>query len=475
MLPTDFHDLDLPPTLEGGLAAPIQGNLTCAHAHQRSGGGLAQGANTYPDIIGTFGGSHRGKETADWVPHVQKKYGPIPIVGTGWIKDARCGRFKPLDGDVAGACQNEPENHRPMLLPIGCSRKECPEDWNRWARKGARRAENVVNGYLTAKFKDQAELIPGFVPRYLPDHLSVHPSKKVVKDLVRRTEKALVWMEILRTDYHYGREFHRIFQKKYNDAEKAALAKADLKNYLSVYHPIRLRKTEDEDLTDFNQNTSRYRRVLDHKDRMKHVKFSPHSHIVTDGSYVMDAAEFYDLTNGWTYRNHREVTNIQVLMFYLLSHASATSNSHSVRYLGVLHNMTLQGNIEVEYFPECPECRKEGKYDPKQLNFTVGKLRTTEYQRDEKGHLILTDWEWEQISRKVIRRTRIIPVYRLPKPGETRKGMRKTSDGKKVDQIPKDIWDHLLPEYQDERRYIQTYTAEEYIALPASEKPVQWV
>lgn len=474
------------------------------------GGMVAQAGESLriTDHVGTFGGSLRGEETADWVPHVQKEAG-LFVVGTGKIKNDRCGRSRPLRDDVAGACQNEPENHPPFLLSIGCMRWACPEDWPRAARKEGRRAENKLNGFLTEKFKHQAALLPGFVPRYRPDHISVHPPRDVVVDLVRRTEKALKKKCVLKSDKQYGAEFHKIFQKKYNEAEQAVLLKAGLRDYLSVPHSIRLRKARDADQADVDQDTQRYRRVLDTKTWMKGVKFSPHSHIATDGSFLMGYAEFYTITGGWTYRRHGEVTSIKDLIYYLMSHATAVPGRHSLRYLGALHNMNLQGLVKVEYFPSCPVCLREGKHDPHQCNYTVGQLSATRYEKDPQGHQVLVDWEWGPISQSFIRRTRTVPVFTLTPPGEPRRVMRKIPQEKperygmdewnivytslplpmcgpwstrkkkkpreKIDLVPKEDWDKLPRAQQLTTRYIQRYSVEEYQDLPDHEKPQQWV
>jgi len=478
-----------PPAPQGGPAAPLGGPILLSPSPSgvgEWGDGVFRSSDpgpqnqefdpapSYPDHIGTLGGSLRPVDVADWVPHVQARYG-LFVVGTGRIKDDRCGRFKPLDGDVAGACQNEPNNHKPFLLPIGCSRRECPEDWSRWAHKGSRRAGNVVNGYLNAKFKDQALLIPGFVPRYLPDHISVHPPRRVVLDLVKRTEKALVKKGIPLVGYEAGGVFHKIFQKKYNEAEQRILASVGIRSYASVYHPVRLRRWQDEEKADVIQDTQRYRRVLDRKDWGTGIKFSVHSHVITDGSYLLNASDFCGKTGGWTYRNHGEISNLESLVLYLLSHAGSVPGRESIRYLGEFHNMTCQGIIKAEYFPVCPECQQEGKHDPCQCNYTVASLLVTEYGKDRNGHRILVDWEWGQISHKFIRRSRVIPVFRLNPLGERRRPMKRTEDGKKISITPKDFWDTLLPDIQEVNRWQKVYSAEEFALLPDSEKPMAWV
>jgi hypothetical protein len=425
---------------------------------------------TYPDNIGTDEVRLRGKERADWVPEVIRNYG-VFLVGTGKIKDERCGRFKPLNDDTAGACPNKPDEHKPFVLPIGCSRRECPDDFTRWSHKAARRISNQTNGYLNAKYKNQAELIPGYVPRYLPDHISMHPPRALVVELVRRTKNAMKKKGILDTDYMAPVEFHRIFQKKYQYEEEKAIKALGLSSAVSFYHPIRLRKDAEDREADLMNDSSRYRKALDTKTWIKGIKFSVHSHIVTDGSYLMNAEEFTKISDGWTYRNHRQIDDIENLAKYLLSHAAAVPGKASYRFLGEYMKLNIEGTIKVETFIPCPECLEEGTPEC-ESTYVVGKLLDIEYDRDKNGRNQMARWTWGEIYGKhYIRRTRIIPVFRLRPFGQPRIPVERLH-GKPL-TMPHDAWSKLPQDLQASCRWLEHYSQEEWIAV--EHKPQWWI
>ena len=437
------------------------------HAFEGPGLGL-----TYPDNIGSIDVRLRRDGCAKWVPKVIKKY-DIFGVGTGVTKDEKCGRFKPMADDTAGACPNHPKEHKPYVLPIGCKRRECPEDYTRWSHQQARRMSNVVNGYLNAKFKTQSTLIPSFVPRYLPDHISIHPPRRLVVELVRRAEKALEKKGILLTDYHVGLEFHRIFQKKYRYEEKKALNILGMHACSTIYHSIRLKHDDNaaDSKLDSQQDTGRYRAVMDKKNWRDGVIFSPHSHIITDGSFLINSNEFYEKTGGWTYRNHREISDIENLAKYLLSHADATPGCHSIRYLGDYQKLTLEGTYKVDTFVPCPECLKEG-IPESEATYVVGKLLNIEYERDKNHRLQMVNWDWGEIyGNRYLKRTRIIPVFRLRPCGLPRVAVEKES-GKTVTG-PRDVWLKLPESLQRCRRWIEHFSQEEWLAY--ADKPKWWV
>ena len=432
-------------------------------------------SNSYPDVLGTIDHfSHNYiKQYPDWVPEVIEKYG-VFVVGTGQIKDKRCGRKLPFGDDSAGACQIEPDKHKPLLLPIGCSRRECPEDWIRWAHKAGRRISNTVNGYLNARLREARETNPDFNLRYLPDHISIHPPKDLVIKLVEKTLAVLEKKGILQTDYMASKEFHKIFLKKYQAQEKKAIDLLGLKACVSVNHPIRLKQFEEEDTADVNQDTNRYRRVLDHEDWDECIVFAPHSHIITDGSYLPSAQEFYDKTKGWTYRNHREISDIERLVEYLVSHASAVPGKHTIRYLGEYQwRLSVEGTIKVDTFIPCPECLANN-VKPSDCTYVVGKIGDINYERDDDGHNQMVSWNWLEIYEKhFIKRARIIPVFRLLKPGEKRVPIERLH-GKPL-EIEYYSWIKLKDNQKKVCRWIKHYSTEEWQALPDNEKPWWWI
>lgn len=447
-----------------GISQPDQTAVSEREAYQQ------EWPYTYPDNIGSIDVRPSPDERANWVPQVIKNYG-VFVVGTGTIKDSRCGRFMPLQDDSAGACPQRPNEHKPFVLPIGCKRRECPDDFTRWSHQQARRLSNVTNGYLRAKFKHQAELVPGFVPRYLPDHISIHPPRALVVELVRRTEKALADGGIEESDYHAGIEFHRIFQQKYQYEEKKALDKLGMKGCAVVYHPIRLKKDQVDREADLMNDSGRYRQVLDKKTWIKEVKFSVHSHIVTDGSFLMSSEEFHDET-GWTYRNHREIADIENLAKYLLSHAGANPGRHSIRYLGDYQKLSIEGTMKVETFIPCPECLKEGT-PASEATYVVGKLLDIGYERDKDNHRQrMVSWTWGEIYGKhFIKRIRLIPVFRFRSFGRPRLPVERLH-GKPL-TLPHEAWSKLPEDLRSSCRWIIHFSPDEWIAF--DKKPDWWV
>lgn len=329
----------------------------------------------------------------------------------------------------------------------------------------------MVNGYLRAKFKHQAELIPGFKPRYLPDHISIHPPRSLVVDLVRRTEKALEKNGILKTDYHAGIEFHRIFQQKYQYEEKKALDLLGIKAAVSVYHPVRLKKDQADREADLMNDSSRYREVLDKKTWIKDVKFSIHSHIITDGSFLPNSEEFNESSGGWTYRNHREVADIENLAKYLLSHAGANPGRHSLRYLGEFQKLSIEGTMKVETFIPCPECLRGGT-PAADCTYVVGKLLGIEYERDKDRHQRMAAWTWGEIFEKhYLKRVRLIPIFRVRSFGQPRIPVEKLN-GKPL-TMPYDAWSKLPVDLQQVSRWVIQFSTDEWISF--DKKPEWWI
>jgi len=185
-----------PVALKGDLAVPLEGPIARAHAPQRSGGGMAQGADpepgqkpaiacrtseyifyidgTYepvptekPDTlsgypangsIATFTPDRKPQNERIFIPDVMRLY-PPEETGTGRLKYhtrpdgtrvSYCGTIRPdEDGNVA-ACSNKPYSHQIIGLPNSCKRRGCPECSPDWSQKGARRVQQSVNGYILA-------------------------------------------------------------------------------------------------------------------------------------------------------------------------------------------------------------------------------------------------------------------------------------------------------------------------------------
>jgi hypothetical protein len=368
--------------------------------------------------------------------------------GTGKVKDQYCGTFKLMPGSIAGACQNHPDEHKPAAIPLGCTRRECPECWPKWARRSGKRISALVNGYLNQKYKDQVQLLPGDPGAYLPDHVMISPGRATVQKLVAETEREISDPGVL---VSASNQFHKIFMKKYRKEEARILALLEIAGGISIPHNIRLRSSKESEKADRANDTNRYREVLDRPDWHDGVKFSPHSHIITDGSYIpMTSDQLYEQT-GWIYRNIGEISNLEALVFYLMSHAPVIEDLHNDRPFGTLHPSRLAhvGTTKIPVYPKCPECLAAG-IAPEFSEYRVGIIGRVEYDRNDRGRKVLKTWTFEAVTNKPYRRTESIKEYRILLPGE------------RIDR-------HKEPKWS---RY---FNLEKWEALPPESKPRQWV
>jgi hypothetical protein len=411
-----------------------------------------QWAYTYPDTasikIRRENEFLKPCDKADFVPRVAAMY-PLMEVGTGSVKDKFCGTYRMQAGSVVGACRNKPGVHKPKMIPMGCSRRECPEDWPKWDKRAAIRISGLVNGYLNQKYKNQKHLLPGAPGLYLPDHVILSPGRKTIEALVLETERALYRPDRVVID---SQDFYREFWRRYRKHEVAVIDLIGIGGCIPIPHEIRLRSgVKAGEKADREHDVNRYREVLDRADWRDHVKFSPHSHLITDGSYItMTSDELYEKT-GWAYRNLGEVYNCEGLVYYLMSHAPAVPGMHNDRALGSFHpsRLAVSGEIRIPVYPKCQACIDDGLPED-ECYHVVALIESAEYGRNERGRKELKTWGFQMISQKPYRRTARIKVYRILLPGE------------KINRA-------VDPKWQ------QYYSLEDWAALPPDKKPRRFV
>jgi len=436
------------PAWMGGHAAPQEGSIARAPAPQEGGWAGARGAIRITDTapskirreIAPF-------ERADWVPHVLERY-PLLEVGTGRTKDQFCGTFKLMPGAIAGACRNNPDKHKPLAIPLGCTRRECPEDWVKWARRSGKRVSAILNGYFNQKYKNQKKLLPGEYGAYLSDQVVISPGRATVQRLVEDTEREISGPGVLVAQ---SNDFHKLFMRKYRRAVDEIVEMLGITGAIEIPHNIRLRSSKESDKADRSRDVNRYRAVLDCDGWEEKVKFSPHSHLITDGGFIpMTSDELYEKT-GWIYRNLGEVTNAEGLVYYLMSHAPCIEGIQNDRRLGTLHPSRLahMGTIKIEIYPKCPECIAEG-LAPEYADYVVGIVAGADYERNNRGRKVLKSWLWEAVTMKPYRQSEKIKVYRILQPGE------------RIDRTQEPKW-------------LEYYTAEKWAEMQPDLKPRQWV
>lgn len=412
------------PAWMAGLAPRQEGPIACAPTPQEGGWAGARGAiritDTAPSNFRRKNGIFESDEIApferaDWVPHIIQRY-PFLLAGTGRTKDSYCGTFKLTPGAIAGACRNNPDKHKPLVIPLGCTRRECPEDWMKWARRSGKRVSDILNGYFNQKYKNQKKLLPGEPGAYLSDHVVISPGREFVQRITREAENEVSGPGQL---VAHSKAFHKAFIRRYRAGLDAHMEMLGITGAVEIFHNVRLKSGAMSDKADRRCDVNRYREVLDCEGWEDKVKYSPHSHLITDGSFIsMTSDEFYEKT-GWIYRNYREVTNAAGLVYYLMSHAPAIEGIQNDRRLGTIHPSRLAhvGTITVEVLPKCPECIAEG-LDPQYAEYVVGIVAGADYELNDRGRKVLKSWIWEAVTHKPYRQREKIKVYRILLPGE---------------------------------------------------------
>lgn len=411
-LPRGLSSAPAPP--RGGVA-PQGGAVGGAGAppQERSPGGRAQGGQTgSPDLLVPYkiSSPKNSLDPDEFLWSLQQ-------VGTGFPKDD-CGNFQAR----AGACNQKPGEHRPLLIPISCGRRACPEDWTTWAERAGDRVAQVLNSYLSKKFGNIPPKDDRKRERLLARHVSWHPEREQMIALIEDTLDAVTNQRALAPDYlrfqaELDRRFRVMASKVMTDA--GALA------WVQVTHEIRLQDPRGNHDADGNLEINRYRDILDCPDWRDHVKLYLHAHGLVIGA-LPPYGEFYEKTGGWTYRIHGTVTNPAGLIFYLVSHAPAADGVRSITYHGELGKRVMVKNWEyrARVIVPCHECEEEHHPDPIRViaNIHPGSLawendgnRATRLRR---GRGELVDWSFDEISNKPYVKVRRLIEYRFLGPGE---------------------------------------------------------
>lgn len=452
-----------------GLVPHQEGSIARAPAPQEGGWAGARGAIRITDTApsnfrrenGIFeSGQIAPVERADWVPHIIQSY-PFLLAGTGRTKDNYCGTFKLMPGAIAGACRNNPAGHKPLAIPLGCTRRECPEDWGKWARRSGKRISGILNGYFNQKYKNQKKLLPGAPGAYLSDHVVISPGREFVQRITREAESEVSGPGQL---VAHSKAFHKAFIRRYRAGLDAHMEMLGITGAVEIFHNVRLKSGALSDKADRQCDVNRYREVLDCEGWEDKVKYSPHSHLITDGSFIsMTSDEFYEKT-GWIYRNYREVTNAAGLVYYLMSHAPAIEGIQNDRRLGTLHPSRLahMGTITVEVRPKCPECIAEG-LDPQYADYVVGIVAGSDYELNDRGRKVLKSWLWEAVTHKPYRQREKIKVYRILLPGE------------KVDRVLEQMAPEIKGRHYSGGKWSEYYQVDDWVKVPECDKPRVWL
>jgi hypothetical protein len=192
-----------------------------------------------------------------------------------------------------------------------------------------------------------------------------------------------------------------------------------------VIHEIRLMN----DLRDDKElKTNRYTSVLQYRDWIHKIKYYPHAHAVMFGP-LENAKAFYERT-GWTYRNHSTggpVRNPEAVIYYLLSHGTATNGRHSYSYFGEMSPRRLVkiGERVFRMPEECDQCKQEGLLSGYNRVISYLHRETLKFENDDNKEVRLRSgrgkpvlWGFDTITDRIYMKSERIGEYRLLAPGQ---------------------------------------------------------
>jgi hypothetical protein len=342
-------------------------------------------------------------------------------VGTGFQKDD-CGNLQAR----AGACNKYPGGkdgrHRPLLIPISCGRRACPEDWTIWANRAGERVHQVLNSYLSKKYGNVPPEDDGKREHLLARHISWHPEEKQMDQLIEETLIAVTNQRALAPDYA---RFQAELDRRFRIMASRVMTEAGAVAWVQVTHEIRLLDPRGNHDADTNLEINRYRDILDRPDWRDHVKLYLHAHGLVIGA-LPPYDVFYKMTGGWTYKVHGTATNPAGLVFYLVSHAPAADGVRSITYHGELGKRVMVKNWEyrARVIVPCQDCVDDKEEDPIRV---IAMLHPGSLAWENDGNLDarvrrgrgeLSDWTFDEITNKPYIKVRRLIEYKLLGPGE---------------------------------------------------------
>jgi len=354
-------------------------------------------------------------------------------VGTGFQKDD-CGNVQ----GRAGACNKYPggkkdpgggrKRHRPLLIPISCGRRACPEDWTSWANRAGERVQDVLNSYLSSKYGNKPPEDDGTRERLLSRHISWHPEREQMIHLIEETLDAVTPHRGTAPQLGIGPDYRRFqaeLDRRFRVMASRVMTEAGAVAWVQVTHEIRLLDPRGNHDADGNQETNRYRAILDRPDWRDHVKLYLHAHGLVIGA-LPPYGEFYKMTGGWTYKVHGTATNPAGLIYYLVSHAPAADGVRSITYHGELGKRVMVKHWEyrAKVIVKCQDCAEDGVEDPIRVIAMLhpGSLAWANdgnrVERARRGRGELVDWTFDDITNKPYVKVQRLVEYRFLEPGE---------------------------------------------------------
>lgn len=269
----------------------------------------------------------------------------ISLPGTGGVTNPTT---SPACGEWirSARCRDHPHDHPSIPILATCHRYTCPTCWKGTVRRAAGRISSRLQGYLDAQTAEISHLTDngGYM---VPPDLAVDgvplpspPESRPAFKTPRRVFLSSHWVisppislhdpELAHEDPAAWLDSMRSLARKY--CKRAGITGGTL-----IVHAFRL-NSEDDD-TPIEAQREKYKEwknIRSFPSWWKHVRFSPHFHIVGWG-YIRSTAQFYEDTGAVVRKIRRlaDVDAIRRLAFHLLSHAALIPGKELYSFFGL--------------------------------------------------------------------------------------------------------------------------------------------
>lgn len=269
-------------------------------------------------------------------PNVKAAGRAVP--GTGQVKDDQCGMFT-----AVAVCSSNPD-HEKRPIQKSCNRLECPVCYTRVLRRNAEAVALRVNGYREA-LEGQRTLDGKITNRpYPPRSGTMSSPQSVINTVYDRTIRSL---EKKKPGGYNSMDVQAVFLEKYRYEVYKALdilfKEEDPGNggAAVIIHFDRVNDQGKELFDEAHPDMPIWSWIITNPNWRDLIYFSPHVHLLYYGT-TMNTREFYDKSDGWTFKMIREADQVEPASYYYLSHAPVIHGRLSVTYWGCLSPRKLK-------------------------------------------------------------------------------------------------------------------------------------